>query len=206
MYKCIFSGYVEETPLREPDGKCRITDFNGILVYEFYIDLIAMKDDTRGQEENLLLSRSFKIKAYCPATFKEKEDDLNYKIDRTLAESFVPSIHVGCLIQFRGTAYKRERNKSRNIVIPQQIKTANEIEMDRHDIRIMPPNNESVKRHEAYIEKKEEKQQESDERDQKWERKKWISNRIEDAKKNWVAITLTLLAIAAAFIIDCYDF
>ena len=135
-----------ETPQKELGGS-RITDWGGMLVYEFYIDLIAMKDDTRAQVEDLPLPKHFTIKAYCPATFKENKDDSVEKIDTTLEYSFIPSIHIGSLIEFRGTPYKRERNKARNIVIPQQIKTANEIEMDRHYIRIMPPNQESVKRY-----------------------------------------------------------
>ena len=176
-----------------------------MLVYEFYIDLIAMKDDTRAQVEDLPLPKHFTIKAYCPATFKENKDDSVEKIDTTLKYSFIPSIHIGSLIEFRGTPYKRERNKARNIVIPQQIKTANEIEMDRHYIRIMPPNQESVKRYNVYreaAEKKEKKeQQERDKSEREWERKKWISNRIEDVKKHWVSITLTLLAIVAGYIV-----
>ena len=176
-----------------------------MLVYEFYIDLIAMKDDTRAQVEDLPLPKHFTIKAYCPATFKENKDDSVEKIDTTLEYSFIPSIHIGSLIEFRGTPYKRERNKARNIVIPQQIKTANEIEMDRHYIRIMPPNQESVKRYNVYreaAEKKEKKeQQERDKSEREWERKKWISSRIEDVKKHWVSITLTLLAIVAGYII-----
>ena len=204
MHSCVFKGYVEETPLEELRGS-QITHWGGMMVYEFYINLISIKDDTRLEVEDLPLPKYFTIKAYCPATFKENETDRSVKIDTTLEYSLIPSIHVGSLIEFRGTPYRRERNKARNIVISQQIKTANEIEMDRHYIRIMPPNQESVERYEAYREAAEEKekkeQQDRDEWERGWERKKWVSNRIEDVKKNWVAITLTLLAIIAAIII-----
>lgn len=133
MYSCTFKGYVEEVPFRVSDGSYYLT-FKG---YEFNIHLISIRDDTRDEENFLPLPKHFKIRTYCPGLYKE--DDPYTKTDETLKQSLMPSIHVGDLIEFRGIAYKNSRNSDRSVVIPQQIKTAHEIKMDRHYIRIMPP-------------------------------------------------------------------
>ena len=197
MSSCIFRGYVEETPEREFDGGCRISERG----YAVNIYLISMKDDTREEEKFLPLPKHFKIYAYCPAFYKENEDDQYKKIDLTLEYSLIPSIHVGSLIEFRGTPYKIERNKARNIVIPQQIKTANEIEIDRHYIRIMPPSKEGVKRYDAHVTAEHEKKTQREQRDRKWQRKSWRSNRVKDIKREWVVIAMGIITIIVTVIV-----
>lgn len=198
-HSCIFTGYIEKAPKRDIYGRC-LTSTKG---YEFYIHLTSMKSDTGGEEKFLPVPKYFKIRAYCHLSYREKEDQYA-KVDETLELSLIPSIHVGSLIEFRGTAYKKGQNGKRNVVIPQQIKSAYEIEMDRHYIQIMPPNDESVKKYQTHVKEENEKQRGWKQRDRKWQWKSWKSNRIEEVKKHWIVITLTLLTIICAFIIALF--
>ena len=200
MHSCIFQGYIEKSPGEDVDG-WGIKTFMG---YEFYIHLTLMKEQIRGEEKPLELPKHFKIKVYCPSMYKEKEEDKYNQRDETLGRSLIPSIHVGFLIEFRGTAYRKSQNGDRHVVIPQQIKTANEIKMDRHYIRIMPPSEESVKRYKAHIKAEKNKFKEHERWQRKWFWKSWIWSRIEDVKEHWVAVTLAILCIIAGFIIAVY--
>ena len=195
-YSCIFQGYIEEAPREDIHGRA-ITGFDG---YEFYIHLTSMREQIRGEEKPLELPKHFKIKVYCPSSYKEKEEDKHYQKDETLGRSLIPSIHVGSLIEFRGTAYKKSQNGDRCVVIPQEIKTAKEIRMDRHHIRIMPPNDESVTRCKNYVRevRKEEKERDRWYRNMRWRNK--IGNAVEEVKKNKIAIIIGVAAIIAEII------
>lgn len=197
MHSCVFQGYVEKVPQGTIYGR-PVTTFMG---YEFTIHLTSSKEQAGSEERLLEIPRHFKVKVYCPSTYREKEEDQNNKIDETLEQSLIPSIHVGSFIEFRGTAYKKSRDGGRQVVIRQAIKTATEIEMDRHYIRIMPPSKESVKRYEAHIKAEEYNLKKYKKQDRKWSRKSWISDRIEDIKKNWVPIICALFVAITAIII-----
>ena len=155
MHSTIFQGYAKEVPNRDVNDIPIYSSFNG---YKFLVDLISMERGSsyiENKEKKILLS-NFNINVLCFRAYKPGETI--YVLDENLLKNLISSIHIGTLIEFRGTAYKRDQNRKLQIVVPHQIKTAKEIRIHECHIQIMPPNSESLKRYQTYIEEIKKKQ------------------------------------------------
>ena len=188
-YSRIFRGYVSD-----------ISTYHSAPAFTIHLKSMR-KTHEEETEQTPFSQRDFKIRAICIREYRHK--DGSNEIDRTLKDSLLPSIHIGNLIEFKGFGYRPPRYSSEdiNFVEPKNLRQTDLIQMDRHYIRIMPPNKESVTRYDAHITTEKNKLKKRERWHRKWYWKSWIQNRIEDAKEHWVAITLTFIAIIAGFII-----